>query len=39
LRLKTAHDHRGSMDELLTELHGDDLLPQHLTILEDPGTV
>jgi hypothetical protein len=26
------------MDELLTELHGDDLLPRHRTLLEEPET-
>jgi hypothetical protein len=32
------HPAQSIMDELLTELHGDDLLPRHRTLLEEPET-
>jgi hypothetical protein len=32
------HPTQGVMDELLTELHGDDLLPGQRTLLEEPET-
>ena len=32
------HPAQSVMNELLTELHGDDLLPRHRTLLEEPET-
>jgi hypothetical protein len=32
------HSAQRVVDELVTELHGDDLLPRHRTLLEEPET-